>query len=1269
MKHSFLGWVVCSTLVSAIFAFGQSPNTSLRGTIKDPSGALLPGATITLVDAANGQTLSATADSTGNYEFPQIPPATYIITATAAGFGAQSKKAELLVNQPATVNFTLSVQTSSVTVDVSATAETLNTTDASMGNAVGNATVEALPMEGRNPIALLTLQPGVLYLGNPAENSTMDTRSGSVNGGRSDQGNVTLDGIDDNDQLNGTAFTGVLRSTLDSTEEFRVTTANGTAEAGHSSGAEITLVTKSGTNQFHGAPMSTTAPPTPSPTSWFNKQQQLSSGLPNIPQKYVLNTFGVALGGPIKKDKLFFFGNYEGQRTAISSIVNEPLPTAAFYAGKVGYEPTSGGPPEYLSASTGSNSVAAYDAGCTPTGTPSVPCGVNPYVQAYFAPLNTAGFWGTSPSQGDGINSAGFIFPSPSPATLNTSIGKIDYVLSSTQHLFFRGNLQKDTTAAIENLPGQPPDTFYDDNTKGLAAGYTWTPTNNIVNDLRYGYVRQGYALRGAGSGTGDWVTFRFLYQPEPNSTVAGQLSDVINVPVQNIVDTLTWTKGNHTITLGGDWRNIGNNRSSDLESYSSASTNPYWLSEGPPTPTDLSPGFANSYEIAFDNLVGTVPETTLQENYAVTSSTSGTLIPDGAFINRHFKSNEFEYYLQDSWRVRPSLTVNFGLHHTILGVPYETHGQQVTPTVDTFQWFLQRGQEAADGETYEPTLSFMPSGKANGAAGYWAKQKDNLAPRLSIAWAPNSTTSLRVGAGMYFDHFGEAIVNTFDETGSFGLSTTLESGPDLFTEATSPRFTGPHNLPPLAGACGIVSPTTTFPSVPPSNTSCGFAIAWGIDNQLKTPYSYDLDASIQIELPGGFIFEQAYVGRLGRHLLQELDLSEPVNLVDPSGGGDYFHAADALSKIVDQNGGNYGNSYGTYPNGNSPVSVPTIPYFEDMFPFMQDFDFTGESATEAIYNNEWAPNRFVSGLGETTALADLDVYDYYGCPPSGCAPRFWSSQYASLYSWASIGTSSYNALQFTLRHPTSHGLNLDVNYTLSKSIDIGSGAETSNWQTLDAFGGADAIQNSWNPKLNKGPSDFDTRNLVSLDWVYDLPVGRGKAFLSDANKVVDALIGGIEWSGLSRWSSALPFSVYETGYTTDWQLGGNGVVTGPVQLGKHISNGAPQVFAGSSANDINNGIYNGYPIRYPYPGEAGQRNNFRGDGYFDIDSSLAKTWSLGESMKLKLDAEVYNVPNSVRFDDSPTNLATTLSTGNFGYYGGVLTTYRRMQFGARIDF
>jgi hypothetical protein len=1236
--------MLCFIFSTAGLAFGQTASTSLRGVIKDPSGALVPGARIALTDSAIGTKVAATSNDAGYYVFPQISPARYTITVSANGFGDQSKTAELLVNQPATINFTLTVEASSVTVDVTSTAQTLNTTDATLGDSVGNVTIESLPMEGRDPVSLLTLQPGVLYLGNPDENNTVDSRSGSVSGGRSDQGNVTLDGMDDNDQINGTAFTGVLRATLDSTEEFRVTTSNSTADSGRSSGAQVSIVTKSGTNKYHGALYEYYRPTNTVANQWFNKFTELYLGRPNIPQKYVMNTFGGAVGGPIKKDRLFFFLNYEGQRKAIDDVVDQIVPTQQFYSGQLGYQDSTGAT-NWLSASQ----VTALDeepdpnsgVGCDPT----IGCGPSAAVNSYYGPLAAKKYYGILNTVGDGVNNAGYVFASPSPATLNTSIAKIDYTLSSTQHIFFRANLQKDTLAGDENLPGQPASSAHEDNTKGLAVGHTWTPTTNMVNDLRYGYIRQGYSTRGIGTGTGDWVTFRFLNQPTSDAH-----STVVNVPVQNITDNLTWTKGT--------------NRGSDANSYSGASTNPYWLSNSPNDPSSLfnlpqvGTGFSNSYLIAFATLVGTVPESTQQYNYAVSSANGGTLYPDGTFINRHFKANEFEYFLQDSWRITPTLTVTYGMRHSLLQAPYETKGQQISPTVDTHEWFLKRGAAAAQGDVFEDPLEFMPSGKANHRPGYWAKQKENIAPRLSVVFAPNSKTTIRAGAGMYFDHFGQGIVNSFDEQGSFGLSNSVTNPAGAYTLQNSPRFGGGHAVPPLVG-CPNATSTVTYPFQPSTQAGCDFAITWGIDNQLKTPYSYSLDLSFQRELPGGFIFEENYVGRLGRHLLEQLDLAEPVNLVDKKGGGDYFHAGAELSKISDEYGGC--NPYS--PNACTVPNVPTIQYFEDVFPQMQGYDSPGESATQAIYNNEWAYYRY--NYGESTALADLDFYCNYGCPNG---TQFWQSQFSSLYAWSSIGTSSYHALQVTLRHPSSHGLTTDINYTFSKSIDMGSGAERSNWESTDAFGGS-AIQNSWNPKLNKAVSDFDTRHLITVDWVYAVPVGRGKAVLGKANHVVDALLGDWQWSGLSRWASGLPFSVTEPGYTTNWQLGGSGVLTAPVKVHRHIVNGIPQVFDGSSAMTINNGVTTGSPIRLPYPGEAGQRNVFRGDGYFDIDSSLAKSWDLHEEMKLKFAAEVYNVGNNVRFDDSPLNLNGNLTQGTFGAYGGMLTTYRRMQFGLRLDF
>ncbi|HTW60577.1 MAG TPA: TonB-dependent receptor [Terracidiphilus sp.] len=1282
MTHSRRGCIFLFFLSASALVFSQTATTSLRGTITDPSGALVPGATVTLTNAADGTSMSTTASSSGSYVFSQISPARYTITVSAPGFGRVVKSAELLVDQPATIDFKLSIQATAETVDVTSAAQTLNTSDATLGDSVGNSTIQALPMEGRDPLALLTLQPGVLYLGNPDENDTVDSRSGSVSGGRSDQGNITLDGMDDNDQLNGTAFTGVLRSTLDSTEEFRVTTSNGNADAGRSSGAQISLITKSGTNSFHGALYEYYRPTNTVANEWFNKYTQLYLGEPNVPQKYVMNTFGGTLGGPIKKDRLFFFFNYEGQRQAINEVVTRVLPTANFYDSELGYQDQNGNT-QWLTASQVTQIDNTVNPGSGIPCTPSIGCGPDAAVISYYSALNAAGEYGFLNTVGDGVNSEGYVFSAPAPKTLNTSIGKIDYILTSKQHLFFRGNLQKDTgnlessfssagcpglvstdTCGVENLPGQPLNTWSEDNTKGFAAGHTWTPTANIVNDIRYAFIRQGYSTRGIGTGQGDWVIFRFLDQPTGHA-----LTSIVSVPVNNIVDNLTWTKGNHTLGFGGNWRGITNNRADDSNSYSSASTNPYWLYDAPNDPCVLtqssscdtdSPlvgsGFENSYEIAYDTLVGLVPQTTEQYNYTVSSPTSGTLEPDGAMISRHFRANEFEYYLQDAWRIKPNFTLTLGMRHSILQTPYESHGQQVSPTVDTHQWFLNRGAAAAAGEltagnvTPAQLLSFAPSGKANHRPGYWAKQKDNIAPRFAAVWAPNARTSIRAGAGMYFDHFGEAIVNSFDEEGSFGLSNSTVSPASYYYVENSPRFTGAHQIPPLQG-CPNPTATVTYPYTPAANLNCGLAITWGIDNHLKTPYAYAFDLSFQTELPGGFLFEEDYVGRLGRHLLTQLDLAEPVDLVDPNGGGSYFAAADELSRISDLHGG----------NPTSPVAP--IQYFEDMFPFMANTDYTPESATQAIYSDLWTYYRY--GAGETSALYDLDLYEN----PNGPQYDFWQPQFSSLYAWSSIGTSSYNALQVSLRHPANHGLTTDIAYTLSKSIDMGSEAEHSNEFSSDSIGSFSAIQNSWNPKLNKGVSDYDSRQLVTVDGVYALPVGRGNAIMSGANGVAQALLGGWQISGLSRWASPLPFSLAAPGWATNWQLEGFGVATRNVPVKKHIIDGAPQVFAGNEASVINNGIYYGDPVRLPYPGEAGERNNFRGDGYFDVDSALAKTWDLHESMKLKFDAEVYNVGNDVRFDDSPINLNPSLTSGTLGAYSGMLSTYRRMQFGLRIDY
>ncbi|HUN85272.1 MAG TPA: hypothetical protein VMU48_12890, partial [Terracidiphilus sp.] len=299
-------------------------------------------------------------------------------------------------------------------------------------------------------------------------------------------------------------------------------------------------------------------------------------------------------------------------------------------------------------------------------------------------------------------------------------------------------------------------------------------------------------------------------------------------------------------------------------------------------------------------------------------------------------------------------------------------------------------------------------------------------------------------------------------------------------------------------------------------------------------------------------------------------------------------------------------------------------------------------------------------------ALADLDFFCVY-LSDAQCAnyqSKFWQDQFSSLYALSSIGMSYYNAGQFTLRHPMSHGLMMDFSYTLSKSIDMGSDAERDTEFTGE-YSFSDII-NTWKPYLNRGLSDFDTHHLITADAVYQLPFGRGRMLLGGANTLLDALVGGWQLSGINRWSSGLPFSVFEPGWTTDWQIESYGVVTGSLKVGKHLdANGNPQYFGNPDA--INAGVATGGPIRLPYPGETGERNNFRGDGLFDVDSGLDKTWKIKEYGALKFAWEVYNVTNAVRFD--PASIDNGLTDGSLGIASRLLNQPRRMQFSLRYDF
>src|SRR6266446_3360531 len=466
-----LASILC--VLSPILLMAQA-TTSLSGTVTDLSSAVVPNAIVTLVNNDTSAQREARTDAEGRYSFQQVQPGRYHLLAKAAGFSDVAvNDIRLLVGSPATVPIVFEkVGAVALTISVSGEGIQLNTTDSSLGNAIGDSVISQLPFEARNVVGLLSLQPGVTYLGEPDPAQQNDFRSGTVNGGKSDQANVTLDGVDVNDQQNRSAFTSVLRVTLDSVQEFRTITTNGGAHFGRTSGAQVSLITKSGGNVVHGSAYEYLRNTLTSANDFFANK----SGLPRA--KLNRNVFGVSLGGPIKKNRLFYFVNWEARKDRSEGLsAARIVPTQDFRNGIFTYQRKDGTIGKLTPAD-----VKTLD----PNG-----IGENPAVldllKTYPLPNSSAA--------GDSLNTSGFIFNAATPLDWNTYIAKFDYVVdSSGKHtVSWRGNLQNDRYAnGLPQFPGDPPSTVLLSTNKGNAIGYTGILRPNLISNFHYGFTRLG---------------------------------------------------------------------------------------------------------------------------------------------------------------------------------------------------------------------------------------------------------------------------------------------------------------------------------------------------------------------------------------------------------------------------------------------------------------------------------------------------------------------------------------------------------------------------------------------------------------------------------------------------------------------------------------------------------------------------------------------------------------------------------------------------------
>jgi hypothetical protein len=1247
----------------AFCAFAQS-TALLRGTITDPQGAVVPGAAITLTNASTGFNRQTITNPQGEYQFLQVVPGTYRLTMEKTGFTPTSRTdVQLLVGTPSTLDVRLELGHTAETVNVSAETSAINTVDASVGNAFSEQQVRELPLETRNVVALLSLQPGV-------------TTNGEVMGARRDANNITLDGVDVNDNQNAglvaqntttgntyqgvngnsnnvnSGFNSVLPIPLDSVQEFRVTVGGDGVAQGRSSGGQVVLVTKSGTNEVHGSLYEYNRNTATSANTWFNNQ----SGVPV--QQLVRNQFGASIGGPIKKDRLFYFVNWE-QRVDHSSVAQvRAVPSETLKQGTLLVQLTDGSV-----QSIGPSQLPQID----PLG-----IGLNQPYQKILSQYPV----GNDPAFGQdgGLNFSGFRFNAPDKLNDMSWVAKVDYKLDDAgKHtLSVRGTLGDNTIDQIlAEFPGQAPASVERDNNKGFSAHYTAIVTPTLINSLTFGVTRLGQNLSGV-SGTG------FQFEPtalSPLQNWAARARGRVN-PVNNLLDDVTWTKGKHTLTAGLNFRYNKN--------YTSSDTNAYPLyAYGATELIGLGEDIDNSVQ---SYLVGQLnnPNLQLANPTAVTNasamllgvlndvfvtyqySKSGQVLPQGTPQQREFIENSYAGYIGDAFRVTRDLTINYGLRYENFRPPYEAHGLQVDTTTPLNEYFAQRNglqqQGVPANQMSDFTLSYALNGPVNGKPSWWSPDNANLAPRFGLAYAPTGhggllgaifgkSGALRMGAALAYDQFGNDLVANFDQYGSLGLSNPTNF-PDSYSFSTSPRYTGTYPTLPAAATGG-------FPYTPPAIAAITGTFL-GISPDLKTPYSIMFNANYSRELPGKVVMEVGYVGRLSRRLLMQGDVYTPdENYKDPGSGITWQQNAQTVYNLANSLARSAGVSYNNAASlvaqevMNNPGLVPNLPFVNNVWPGYKNAYFPGSASANYFYS---VYGVFGSSFLDSLHAADRISGEYLPgrcLSATGCY-TFFAQQGSTMPMWMNAGEADYHGLTVAFRRQFSNGLQFDFNYTFSHSIDNGSATEAGAGEE-----GA-AIQDIYNLSAFRGSSDFDIRHNFNANFLYALPFGKGKALVHDAPAWVNQIVGGWQVSSVWRYSTPLPTAVEgDLAYNTNYWLSSLAVMNTPTPSGGvHIDqNGIPSIFSNTSASSN----FQDQP-----PEGAGTRAALRLAPIFNVDAALTKSFKLPwEGKRLTFRAEAFNVFNHANFTNPSLSLE---SPQTFGEYQGTLEP-RSMQFALRFEF
>jgi hypothetical protein len=833
--------------------------------------------------------------------------------------------------------------------------------------------------------------------------------------------------------------------------------------------------------------------------------------------------------------------------------------------------------------------------------------------------------------------------------------------------VFGRGTVTKQNrTYSGVWFPGDPETSPFFDNSYAYVVGHVWTISNTKVNQASYGEVYEDFAFPNTFNPTGPTQYGNGFGGNGSGGTILdGPYASAINAqartyPIPVIRDDFSWEHGKHSFRFGGTfkWPKPGGNT---ILNYNSpliglggniASLDPSFR------PADICPdssnvcGFAPGlYDAAFGLALAPFSSISSTFNY----NAQAAVLPQGSGQTRTYKYYETELYFMDTWKVTPKFTATYGLRWVNYTVPYEVNGIESIQNFTFDNYFGDRVAQSAasvSGNTAVPFIQYTLGGKANHAPGYFSPTHDNFGPRLAGAYQLNPKTVVNGGVAVLFDQtvinavqyqqsqydylFQAQVTNPY---GASGASPEQLLGPTSGGGLT--RFSGLTNPPPTP-----TPPTITTPFVPYVSAGVPFGLANGgafnetIDPKLKTPYSIELTAGFQQEIPHGFILRASYVGRLGRRLLAQADANQLVDFKDPASGQLMSTAFANIEQEV-----------------RSGTTIQAQPWFENVL-------YPGFGAFYGFPNNT---SLVAEGFGTYVDRGDFaDTVEFLsrfgGLPPNvGMGAQFSENTY-----YTNKGSSSYNGLLVTLHKNVGRGLQFDLNYTFSHSLD-----NVSVIANAPAIGGYGFICDVLRPRECRSNSDFDVTHYFNGNFIYELPFGRGKSFGGSAPRWVDEVVGGWSVSGLPSIHSGNPYFMAANAFVAGYANDAPGILVGSMSdLKTHITGGGGQpLYAFPNPTQANSDFIG--PVGF----QIGARNNLRGPSYFDMDMGLAKAFPLWESVALKFRADAFNVFNHPDFSNPCTDI-TNVSC-NFGTIQstsgtGILNSYstaRVLQLSLRLEF